>query len=149
MDDKKKELLETAMQLELNVCDLYLMYRETFPEDKEFWEQMAKEEKHHAALLDLADDFFDQFPKELIYNNLNELQAVNKTIRETIERYKQQPPSRKEAYTYAIQLEESAYELHYQKLLTEKTSTKARQTFQKLNEDDKNHAQRIRKVLPL
>ena len=61
MDREKKELLEEAIQLESNVSGLYRLYSEQFEEDSEFWKQMAKEEVEHAALLELAKDFFDRY----------------------------------------------------------------------------------------
>jgi rubrerythrin len=146
MEREKEEILEEAIQLELNMSNLYLFYRESF-EDKAFWKQMAKEEREHAALLELAKDFFDKFPKEIIYNNLNELKGVNKDIKDTIDKYKKELPARGEAYEYAFGVENSAYELHYHKLLTDKSNSEEIKTFQKLNAADKDHAERINKLL--
>ena len=147
MDKEKKELLEEAIQLELNVSNLYRLYSEKFEEDSEFWKQMTKEEVEHAALLELAKDFFDKFPKKIIYENLDILKSVNKGIKDTIEKYKKELPAKNKAYEYAFALENSAYELHYQKLLTDKSDSEAIKTFQKLNGDDKDHAERIQKLL--
>lgn len=147
MERQKEAMLEEAIALELNVYELYIFYHKTFTEDKSFWLQMAMEEKEHAALLELARDFFPFFPEEIIYNNLDVLKKTNKDIKETIARYKKQLPSRNEGYHYAINLENSAYELHYQLLATQKSDSEKIQTFQKLNTDDKDHAKRIEELL--
>ncbi len=147
MNNLKKEILDQAVKLELNVADLYLLYKDQFKEDRSFWKKMAQEEKNHAALLELAKDFSEKFPKEIIYDNLENLKSVNQEIEETIEKYKQNIPSKKEAYEYAFNLENSAYELHYQKLVTSDSSDISIRTFQKLNGDDKDHADRIRKLI--
>ncbi|MEE8377166.1 MAG: hypothetical protein V3R45_02225 [Candidatus Aminicenantaceae bacterium] len=47
-----KELLETSIELELLVSDLYSLYNEIFPEDSDFWWDLSFEEKNHASLLE-------------------------------------------------------------------------------------------------
>ncbi|MFQ5952539.1 MAG: ferritin family protein [Candidatus Omnitrophota bacterium] len=147
--EKKKELLEEAIKLELNMSDLYLFYSNNFKEDREFWQQMAGEEKEHASLLEMAEDFlnFGSDINDIIYTNLDELKEVNKNIKDTIEKFKKNLPSKEDAYKYAIEQEESAYELHYQKLMTGNPGSKTIETLQELNVDDKNHAERISKLL--
>ncbi len=147
MNKRKEALLQEAIALELNMHELYIFYHRTFTQDKDFWLRMATEEKEHAALLRLAGDFISFFPEEIIYNNLDILQKTNQDIKETIEQYKQKPPSREEAYLYAIGLESSVYELHYQNLVTLPSESEKLQLFQKLNTDDKDHAERIRALL--
>ena len=95
MDKKKKELLEEAIQIELNMCNLYLFYSENFTDDKDFWIQIAQEEREHAALLELGEDFFDKFPEEIVYNHLDELKFENKRIKRTIEQYEKDLPEKK------------------------------------------------------
>ena len=69
----------------------------------------------------MGENFFDKFPEEIIYNNLNVLKNENKHIRHIIEKHKKKLPAKKEAYKYAYALENTAYELHYQKLVMEKS----------------------------
>ena len=145
--EEKKQLLREAIKLELNVCTLYQIYRDNFKEDREFWLQMAQEEGHHAALLDLAQDFFENFPEEILYHNLEELKKVNQNIEDTIRKYKKGLPPRQECYQYAFDLENSAFELHYQQVASQPANSDKIQMFQKINEDDKDHAQRIKALL--
>ena len=146
MEREKEELLEEAVQLELNMADPHLFYYDNFLEDAKFWWQMAKEEKEHAALVELAKDFFDKFPKDIIYGNIGELKEVNRRIKGALERYKEKSPSKKDAYAFAINIETSAYELHYQQLSVKKSDSEEVKRCQKLNQDDKNHAARIKKL---
>ena len=147
MDKQKKELLEEARRLELNMAKLYIFYSENFKEDSEFWRQIAKEETEHAALLKVVEDFSDKFPEGIIYTNLDELKNTNKYILDAIEKYRKKSPTKQKAYKQAIELEESAYELHYQKLASIKLDSEVLKRFQKLNADDKDHAERIKKLL--
>ena len=147
--EKKRELLEEAIKLELNVADLYLFYSINFKEDREFWLQMAQEEKEHASVLRISKELvqFGPYLNDLISDNLDELKVVNKNIINTIENFKKTLPSRKDAYKYAIELENSAYELHYQELMTTKSDSKVIEALKRLNADDKDHAERIGKLL--
>lgn len=147
MDKKRGELLEAARQMEKNMSELYFLYKDSFKEDRDFWQKMAKEESEHMALVELAKDFFDKFPKDIIYNNLDELKKVNNNTKDTIEKYRKTLPSKEEAYKYAFQLENTAYELHYQKLVTDKADSEEMKIFQKLNKYDKDHAERIKRLL--
>lgn len=144
---EKEEALRQAIRMEMNMCSLYLFYRENFVEDKEFWKQLAKEEKEHAAILELAKDFIDKFPKEMAYKNIKELKEVNEKIESVIGDYKRRAPSKEEAYKYAYELEGTAQELHYQKLLKDEPVSEELKIFRKLNEADRDHAERIKKLL--
>ena len=147
MDEKAKELLEEAIKLEMNMSELYLFYHRNFEEAEDFWMTLAKEERHHAALLEFGKDFFQAFPEEIIYQNIEEMKKANKKIEKTLMQYREEIPSKKDAYQFAIDLENSAYELHYQQLLDNDPETKEMKVLQKLNEDDKDHAGRIRGFL--
>lgn len=43
--------LEESIKLEVNLAKLYTVFNDLFPEDEEFWFQLAMEERGHAALL--------------------------------------------------------------------------------------------------
>ena len=146
MDKKNTELLEEAMKLESNMSDLYRLYKESFAQDKKFWRKMAQEESNHESLLKLAQEFFSFFPEEIVYKDLAELQKINKDIFDTIERYKKQLPSREECYRYAINMEKSSYEFHYQQMVTQPSGSMRIRTLQKLNLDDKDHYKRIEEL---
>ncbi len=147
MDIKSEKVLNEAIQIEKNLSVLYFFYSENFVDDSEFWQQMSKEEAEHAALLGLGKDFPDKFPEFITYDEYNELVKVRQEIEDTIKRYERQLPSKKEAYSYALGLETSAYELHYQKLSSSKENSEMMKTFQKLNAFDKDHAKRIEELL--
>ena len=60
-----------------------------------------------------------------------------------LEKYHNQPPSRQEAFNIALETERSAGEIHFQRLVTNQAESKVIDLFQKLNEDDHDHAERI------
>lgn len=139
------EVFAEAERLELNVADLYYLYAELFPEDKEFWENIAREEENHAALLIGLKVYLKKevLPPEVFSKNVEELRSVNRTILSKIEKYPIEKPSKKIAYEFAKALENSAYELHYQKLIVGVSDSTVLYKFQLLNGADKDHAERI------
>ncbi|MFC1576591.1 ferritin family protein [Candidatus Omnitrophota bacterium] len=149
MDKIIQELLDEAIRLESNVADLYFLYSKIFRDDREFWLKIADEEMRHASLLRVVTDFVDfgSYIHDIIYANLGELKQVNKDIKEKITQFKKESPSMEVAYKYAIALENGAYELHYQKLVTGTPNTQTLEALQRLTGDDKDHADRITKLL--
>ncbi|MBN1872323.1 MAG: hypothetical protein JW800_07100 [Candidatus Omnitrophica bacterium] len=147
MEDKKRELFNLAVKLETNICRLYIFYRDHFTEEGSFWAKMAEEESHHASIVELAGEYYDKFPQELIYSNAENLKKVNRDIEEKIKKYAEKPPSRREAYEYAYNLENSAYEFHFQNVVSKKSESREIKRLKELNKDDRDHAERIKKLL--
>ncbi|GBD99198.1 hypothetical protein BMS3Abin07_01231 [bacterium BMS3Abin07] len=146
MDKDFTLLMEESTNLELNVADLYLLFNSLFPEDSNFWWELALEEKSHAALIRSGKDFFEpknQFPHDLLADSLQTLKDINSKLNLLIKKYKDTSPSREEAFNIAFKLENSASELHYQNFMSKETSSRIDNIFKQLNKDDKDHAMRI------
>jgi hypothetical protein len=140
------QLSEAAIQLELNVGKLYLQFHELFAEDAEFWTQLSIEENHHAALIRSGVEFFMQagiFPAEMLTASLLSLQKANQKLITLQRQYELVPPSREEAFNAALMTERSAGEIHFQQVITRSQASRIVELFQMLNEDDKNHSERI------
>lgn len=97
---KKKRILEEGIKLELNMSDLYLFYSNNFIEDKEFWQQMAEEEKEHASLFRMVKDLIEFSPSldDIIFVNFNELKVANNSIVNAIKNFKKTLPHKDDAY---------------------------------------------------
>jgi len=96
MDKELSRILAESIQLELNAADLYLSFCHAFAENKDFWSQMAEEERNHAALLgggklESLDE--GQFPAGILTTNLDALIKANKEIKELLKEHKQKPLS--------------------------------------------------------
>ncbi len=140
------QLANEAIQLETQVGRLYLLFGEQFPEDAAFWEQLAIEENNHAELIRTGVDFFmkgDVVPEAVLSAPLASLQAANRRLSGLLEKYTQQPPSRAEAFYAALATENSAGEIHFQRMVTGPAESRVVELFQQLNTDDKDHADRI------
>ena len=140
------KLAQEAMRLEYNVSKLYMIFRDTYPQDADFWWQLVIEEGNHAALIKSGLDYFmpaGLFPEGML-PSMEELQEANKELEALIEKYAANPPSRETAFNVALKTEMSAGEIHFQQTMTKSADSKVLAMFQKLNQDDKDHAKRIR-----
>ncbi len=147
MQDDPKLLANESMQLEYNTATLYKIFREICPEDAGFWSQLVSEELNHAALIKSGIEFFmtqGLFPYEMLVNNLDILREINRELTGLIKQYNIKLPSRETAFATALEIESSASETHFQNMMSNPEAPKMVQLFQKLNNDDKDHAERIR-----
>jgi hypothetical protein len=145
MGDNLVKLAEEAMQLEYNVSKLYMIFRDTHPEDSDFWWQLVIEEGNHAALIKSGIEYFipvGVFP-EGMFPEMEDMQQANAELQSLLEQYATDPPSRETAFNVALKTEMSAGEMHFQRTMTKTADSKILDLFQKLNEDDKDHAKRI------
>lgn len=139
-------LIDEAINLELNMSDLYLLFNKVFSEDRPFWWGLSLEEKNHAALIKSGKDYFlptDKFPVTLIENCLESMKNMNAEIITLVEKFKNNVPSRQEAFNTAIKIENTAGELHFQRFMEKDSESKVDQIFLKLNKEDKDHAKRL------
>jgi len=144
MKDSMLQIIDEAIQLELNMSRLYGIFSEHIVEDRAFWFRLEIEEKNHAALLKTGKDFaaFKRFPSGLIPDNLKVLQESNWKVLEAIDKFVKNP-DRELAFKLASDLENSAGEIHFQRFMETNTTDDLGDIFQKLNQADKDHAERI------
>lgn len=144
------ELLSESAKLEENVGALYLKISTLFPEDRDFWVQLAEEEKHHASIF---RTFFDKklplflFPEEMMDTDLARLKENNKTIKEVTSHLLSRFKNKMNAYAYALELEESAGEMHFQQAMSAETDSESLLLLQGINKDDKDHYKRIKELI--
>ena len=146
MSDDLIQLAQEAMRLEYNVSKLYMIFRDTHPDDAAFWWQLVIEESNHAALIRSGLEYFvpaGVFPVEMLAS-MEALQGANEGLEGLLEKYEADPPSREVAFNVALKTELSAGEIHFQRAIVKSTNSQVLAMFQKLNQDDKEHAKRIR-----
>lgn len=147
MSDHLKELIDESIDLESNVAELYLLFQANFPEDQDFWWALALEEKNHAALVRSLKEHFlpvGKIPGELLADSLETVRETNRLIRGLLDKYRQTPPSREEAFRTACRLEDGAAEVHFQDFMSKEGGSELDRIFQRLNADDKDHGQKLR-----
>ena len=150
MNKELKQIINESVQLELNVTKLYKIFNQAFQEDANFWWTLSEEEENHANLIRKVGglDFLTyKIIAEMLPVKLQEIREANEKISSCIDEYKSNPPSREEAFNVALEIEESAGEIHYQRFMRKESDDMIAQTFQKLNNDDKDHFARLRSYM--
>lgn len=145
MSNKLMDLVNKAMELEFNIGKLYIKFRDICPEDAEFWWKLVIEKNNHAVLIRSGADFFMEtglFPAEILPSFLSDLQEANNKLASLLEQYDKNPPSREDAFNIALETERLVGEIHFPRMMTKPADSRTK-LFQKLNEDDKDHIERI------
>ena len=145
MSKKLSQLIDESIKLELNIADIYMVFYNTFPEDSDFWWKMTLEEKSHANLIKSGrDTFLDQFPSKLLAPSFQIIYNTNNRLTSLLKEYKENPPSRETAFNIALNIEQSTGELHFQLAMEKSFTSSIMKIFQELNNEYKDHANRIR-----
>ncbi len=147
MDNDIFAFIDEFIKLEMSVSDIYMLFNKLFPEDADFWWELAMEEKNHAALLRSGEGFLEvtgKFPLDLLAPELQELKDTNIRLDSLNTKFQEMSPSRQEAFNIAFEIENMAGELHFQEFMERNSSTEIARIFKELNKDDKDHAARIR-----
>ena len=143
------QLINEAIQLELNVAKLYLLFHQLLPEDSAFWWELVIEEENHAAILKTAEQMDAssvEIPEGIIPPGVAELQEANQMILRAMEDFKKKP-DRALAFQLANKIELSAGESHYDTFMRNAPKSRITEIFRKLNRDDVDHARRIREYI--
>jgi hypothetical protein len=146
MSPTHQQHLDESIKLELNLAKLYTLFNDSFPDDEDFWWQLAMEERGHASLLQQEKKQpqpLQFFPENLLARDLQTLIDANAKISRLIAEFSQKIPSRFTAFTTAHELELSAGEAHFQEFLDSPDSSYSANLFKQLNRDDRDHAERI------
>ncbi|WP_298271496.1 hypothetical protein [Geobacter sp.] len=150
VDAVLESFINEAVSLEMNVSRLYALFQDYFPEDGELWQTLSIEEENHALLLRLARKHFVSagiFPREILPESVDSLKEMNRELERLIEAFELEPPERVEAFRLAVTIEESAGEIHLQRAMAAAQGSEAIRILQTLNNDDRDHADRLRRYM--
>ncbi|MBI5594445.1 MAG: hypothetical protein HY881_28700 [Deltaproteobacteria bacterium] len=148
--EPNKIAIRRLAELELAVAALYNLFANRYSEDRGFWLGLKDEEIQHARLLKQIE--MDQngssgdmsIVSPLSSDVIDIMIAQIRTIMDDIH---QHTPSRKEAFSIALQLEQSAGEFHYKTVASAFNKLQDNVLLNRLVADDHDHAARIRNYL--
>ena len=150
MKERLLFVIDESIQLELNVSALYKIFHAAFPADADFWWELLIEEENHAALIRSIKEAFmpaGKFSDGMFLNSLEILKKHNQALCHLIREYRNAVPSREDAFKSALEVEQSACEIHFQKFIERKEKSRIEKIFEQLNRDDKDHVKRIRSYM--
>lgn len=138
--------LDEASALETIMADLYSSFEKWFVEDAVFWKQLADEELNHAALIqnvksdpEVSKWFVHDAPDDLVKETVKTMEWATSLVI----KYSEEKPDRLTAFNTALEVEKTAWELHYQSLMTKKSDKWFVDIVQELNKYDRDHLRRI------
>jgi len=150
MDYDFNNMIDESMALELNVGKLYRVFRDCFPDDAPFWRQLSLEENNHAALLRTLKSTplpVDKYSVESLSVSVDDLRHTISGLTKYIDKFRDTPPSRSDAFNMSLEIERSIGEIHFQVFVQEKAKSQTHAVFQQLNKEDKDHAERIQRYM--
>ena len=150
MENQYTPLFKEAIRVERNIASFYTLCAIHFKDDQLFWQTLSEEEEHHAKILENGLELLleqNLFPGAILELDTKELKATNEKLEEKIAEYKEKVPSKKEAYSYALELEQASLEFFFQQTTSDKSDEKATRIFDNLVGFDKDHAQRIQDLI--
>ena len=123
---------------------MYFLFSQTLINDRQFWWELSIEEKNHSSLIESEKLFYkvNAFPEGLFDTDLEELVKINKTFSTKIELFKHNQ-TKENAFAIALEMENLAIEMNFQKLVENDSMDRAISLFKQLNRADKDHAKRI------
>ncbi len=150
MENQYTDLFNEAIRVERNIASFYTLCATYYKDDQLFWQMLSEEEEHHAKILESGLELLleqDLFPGAILDLDIKELKATNDKLEETIAECKEKVPGKKEAYSYALELEQASLEFFFQQTTSDKSDEKATKIFDNLVGFDKDHAQRIQDLI--
>ncbi len=122
----------------------------SFPDDAAFWWQLHLEERNHASLLRSIKNTFlpiNVYPDGLVLPSLQQLKKTNECLQSLLEKFRDEPPARDEAFSIAMEVETSAGEIHFQRFAEQRHENKIDKIFCRLVSEDKDHLERIQRYM--
>ena len=150
MENQYTLLFNEAIRVERNIASFYTLCATHFKEDQLFWQMLSEEEEHHAKILESGLELLleqNLFPDSILGLDIEELKVTNDKLEEKIAECKEKALNKKEAYIYALELEQASLEFFFQQTASKKADEKALKIFDNLVGFDKDHAQRIQDLI--
>ena len=150
MENQYTPLFNEAIRVERNIASFYTLCATHFKDDQLFWQMLSEEEEHHAKILESGLELLleqNLFPNTILDLDIEELKATNDKLEKEIAACKEKALNKKEAYSYALELEQASLEFFFQQTTSDKSDEKAIKIFDNLVGFDKDHAQRIQDLI--
>lgn len=143
------KIIKGCIAMERVVANIYNAFVQLFPEERAFWEELARDEQDHESWLSSVNFFemidllpsTDMLPtKELIDNSLKYAENKNLHLRSN-------PMSLEEALKLALHLEESMVEIFANQLIANVMATSYESLSQRILMAEKIHKAKIEDMM--
>lgn len=145
--DSRKEMIELLAENEELISELYRAYSEKFPDYRDFWREIAEEEKKHSRWMRSLQGYTDDILSFDEGRIKPELMRISLTyLEKKIKEAETEEMTIADALTIALELETNMIERNYFKLF-HGDSDELRSIFQNLESDTQQHTNRVRNTL--
>jgi hypothetical protein len=144
------QIIFQLVEIEKNVGKLYRIFGTIHKVDSLFWNQLAVEEDRHALLLSTHAEYITESPalhRHILATSVETLYRINSKIEGILQLCGKQSPTRIDCFTIALQIEQSAGEVHLQNVHESPDDNIAVQVLQSLSSADSDHADRIKRYM--
>jgi len=148
--DKTRKLIETSSRLEIDISKVYHFLSDKFPEDHQFWWQLATEEEDHSAIYESflrSPLLMDVFPLEIVDHDLAGILSVCEQIEADLPVMGQWELSKAQFYEYALTVEQASSEGKFQQAMLDENPSRFLRTVQRINADEIRHKERIEELI--
>ena len=145
--DSRKVMIELLAQNEELIAELYIAYSEKFPDYRNFWSEIAEEEKKHSRWMRSLQAYTDDILSFDEGRIKPELMQISLTYLENkLKQAETEKMTIADALTIALELETNMIERNYFKLFSG-DSDEVKSIFQNLESDTQQHTNRVRNTL--
>jgi len=142
------QLINGCLVMEYAVASIYSSFMQLFPQEKDFWEDLYKDEKNHTSFLTEAADSgrFDEMHPEDLGFSMAQLDRTRTFIENIIDNIKSNPVSLEDALNMALKIEVTMIETFTNELMTCLSPSDKNALLQMLMEE-KTHIAKIKNMM--
>jgi rubrerythrin len=147
--DELFERLRICIAVEEKAAEIYREFAALFPDERDFWDELAKEEDTHAYILAVASglDRVGRLPDYTVPTHLSVIKETLDIAHIIEEKIKAKTISLKEAAEGALELEMSASESYLNDVMSKVTDSETINKLQRLLNDTDSHVKRLRRFI--
>ncbi|MEW6571339.1 MAG: hypothetical protein AB1390_09230 [Nitrospirota bacterium] len=141
------QFINVCLVVEHAAAAIYSHFMQLFPPEKDFWEDLFKDEKKHISFLIEAADHgqFEEMNPEDLGFSMRLLDRTRKFAEDISDRIKFNPVSLEDALKMALKLEETMVETFTNELIANLSA--ADDNFLEMFAEGKNHVDKIRNMM--
>jgi rubrerythrin len=147
---ESKKRLASSHALEMLCVEIYESLAGLFPESRELWDSLRKDEEKHAEVMirSYALEMGGALPETIVYPSLASIKEAVMGAREMKEKLeKGEVGSLDEALGMSLSLEESGVDGYLADVLSKETDSSILAHFRDIIADEKSHVQRIEEFM--
>jgi len=142
---QRPTILDLFEQNELNISRLYRLYSQKLVDNRDFWEQLSKEEIAHALEIRKSYDGKDDIFEETNFSR-GTIKYVSDFVDDCIKKAKKEDLLHAEALETALRVEQSFLEQKCFEIFMPNQKN-VREVFERLNKETEGHIRRIQEEI--